>query len=67
MAFKRPLRASQLHHACCMVWPQLPVLHGLCGRTSLVAEANLRRHLCIQRRRLHFRVYMRVLAIYAVA
>ena len=45
----RPLRRSQLHHAAVMTWTQLPVLHALCAKTSLLPEAKLRGHVCVQR------------------
>ena len=45
----RPLRRSQLHHAAVMTWTQLPVLHALCAKTSLLPEAKLRLHVCVQR------------------
>lgn len=47
---RRPLRRSQLHHAAVMTWTQLPVLHALCAKTSLLPEAKLRGHVCVQSR-----------------
>lgn len=47
---RRPLRRSQLHHAAVMTWTQLPVLHALCAKTSLLPEAKLRLHVCVQSR-----------------
>jgi hypothetical protein len=32
-----------------MTWTQLPVLHALCAKTSLLPEAKLRGHVCVQR------------------
>ncbi|CAL1143192.1 unnamed protein product [Cladocopium goreaui] len=50
VGWARPLRRSQLHHAAVMTWTQLPVLHALCAKTSLLPEAKLRGHVCVQSR-----------------
>ncbi|CAK8999367.1 Uncharacterized protein SCF082_LOCUS6020, partial [Durusdinium trenchii] len=44
---RRPLRASQLHHAAVMTWTQLLLLHALCSR-GIVKEESLRKHTCVQ-------------------